>query len=71
MSEAIITVAPFLLARKAACHRYSISMRELEYIYKRDPEFPIVRVGRKVLVHRDSADEYFTRYIREVIETGE
>ena len=71
MSEAITTEAPYLLTRKAACHRYSISMREMEHIYKSDPEFPILRVGRKVLVHRDGADEYFTRYIREVIETGE
>lgn len=69
MTEMQMTEAPFLLARKAACHRYSISMRELEYIYKRDPEFPVLRVGRKVLVHRDGADEYFTKYIREVIET--
>ena len=71
MSEAIINEAPYLLTRKAACHRYSISMREMENIDQSDPEFPILRVGRKVLVHREGADEYFTRYIREVIETGE
>lgn len=69
MTEAIYTEAPYLLTRKMACQRYSISIREMEQLYKSDPEFPVLRVGRKVLVHRDNADAYFTRYIREVIET--
>lgn len=57
-----------LLDRKAAANRYSISTRQLDKLC-RDPEFPVLRVGRKVLVHRPGADEYFTRNIREVIET--
>ena len=71
MSEAATIETPYLLTRKAAAQRYSISVREMEMLYRRDPEFPILRVGRKVLIHRDGADEYFTRNIREVIETGE
>lgn len=62
--------APFLLTRKAATERYSISLRQLDELQRRDPEFPVLRVGRKVLIHRDGADAYFTRYIREVIEVG-
>ena len=60
---------PYLLTRKAAATRYSISTRQLDEIYRKDPEFPILRVGRKVLVHREGADSYFSRYIRDTIET--
>lgn len=69
MSEAIYEDAPFLLTRAQATHRYNISLRTLVEVYRRDPEFPVLRVGRKVLIHRDGADEYFTRNIREVIDT--
>ena len=69
MSEAAMIEAPYLLTRKEASARYNICMSDLERLYKRDPEFPVLRVGRKVLVHRDGADEYFTRNIGEVIET--
>lgn len=65
----IFDEAPFLLTRKAAAQRYSISLRKLDELQRRDPEFPVLRVDRKVLIHRDKADEYFTRNIREVIET--
>ena len=60
---------PYLLTRKAAATRYSISTRQLDEIYRKDPEFPILRVGRKVLIHRDGADDYFSRYIGDVLET--
>lgn len=60
--------APYLLTRKAAAHRYSMSIRQLDELYRRNPEFPILRIGHKVLIHRDEADAYFTRNIREVIE---
>ena len=69
MSEAAYDEAPFLLTRVQAAERYNISLRTLVELYRRDPEFPVLRVGKKVLVHRDGADDYFTRYIREVIET--
>lgn len=68
MSEAAYE-APYLLTRVQATKRYNISLRTLVELYRRDPEFPVLRVGKKVLVHRDGADDYFTRNIREVIET--
>lgn len=60
----------YLLTREQATRRYSISLRTLVELYRRDPEFPVLRVGKKVLIHREQADEYFTRNIREVIATG-
>ena len=59
----------YLLTREQATHRYNISLRTLVELYRRDPEFPVLRVGKKVLIHREQADEYFTRNIREVIAT--
>ena len=69
LSSAMTAEPPFLLTRGAAAVRYNISVRQLDELYQRDPEFPILRIGRKVLIHRDGADAYFTRNIREVIET--
>lgn len=60
---------PYLLTREQATQRYNIGLRTLVELYRRDPEFPVLRVGRKVLIHREGADAYFTRNIREVIET--
>lgn len=62
--------APYLLTRKQAAKRYGIAQRCFDEIYRRDPEFPIIRVGKRVMVHRDEADNYFTRNIREVIEVN-
>lgn len=59
----------YLLTREQATRRYNISLRTLVELYRRDPEFPVLRVGKKVLIHREQADEYFTRNIREVIAT--
>ena len=61
--------APYLLTRKNAAARYGLSVRGLEEMYKRHPEFPIVRVGRKVLIHRDKADAFFTSHVLDVVET--
>jgi hypothetical protein len=69
MMEAATVEAPYLLTSKMAQKRYSIGQRTLDDLYRRDPEFPALRVGKKVLIHREQADAYFTRYIREVIET--
>ena len=63
-----INDTPYLLSRREASHRYGMSQRQLDELYRRDPEFPVLRIGRRVMVHRDEADAYFTRYIREVIE---
>ena len=53
----------YLLSRKEAAERYGMSVRGLEEYYKANPDFPLVRLGpRKVLVHRDKADEWFTKY---------
>lgn len=54
---------PYLLTRKAAAQRYSLSERELDRLYRSHPEFPIIRKGRRVLIHRDGADAFFTSYI--------
>ena len=60
--------APYLLTRKQAAERYGLSVRGLEELYYRHPEFPVVRVGRKVLVHREKADEFFSSYINGTVE---
>lgn len=60
--------APFLLTRAEAARRYGLSVRGLEDMYRRHPEFPLVRIGRKVLVHRDKADAFFTEYVNGVVE---
>lgn len=60
--------APFLLTRAEAARRYGLSVRGLEEMYRRHPEFPLVRIGRKVLVHRDLADTFFTEYVNGVVE---
>ena len=62
--------APYLLTRKAAAHRYSISEKELDRLCRQFPEFPSLKVGRKRLIHREGADAFFTRNIRDVIETN-
>lgn len=59
--------APYLLTRKAAATRYSISTRQLDEISRKYPEFPVLRVGRKVLIHREDADEWFSNYMWDVI----
>lgn len=59
---------PFLMPRNAAAVRYGLSVRGLEELYKRYPDFPIVRIGRKVMVHRERADEWFTKHLFSVIE---
>lgn len=59
---------PYLLDRKNAADRYGISIRGLEDLYRRYPDFPIVRFGRKVLVHRRRADQWFDDYIGDSID---
>ena len=59
--------APYLLTRKAAAERYSISLRQLDELYRRNRDFPVLRIGHKVLIHRDMADQYFSDRVGEVI----
>ena len=58
----------YLLDRQKASIRYGMSIRGLEEMYKRHPDFPIIRRGKKVLVHRQRADEWFDQYIGDVID---
>ena len=60
--------APFLLSRNDAAKRYGLSEREMDRIIKGEPEFPSIKRGRRVLIHRDMADAWFTRNVREAIE---
>ena len=62
--------APFLLTREQAAKRYGLAQRIMDEVYRRDPTFPVLRVGKRVMIHRDKADEYFTERIGEVIEVG-
>ena len=59
---------PYLLTRQEAAERYRISISQLEKVYKRNRDFPVVRVGRTVLIHRDRADSWFTESIGTVID---
>lgn len=68
-SEASTNAAPadsgadrYLISREAAAYRYSMSVREIDRL-ARCPEFPTVRHGRRVLIHRRLADEYFDREV--------
>ena len=58
----------YLLDRQQAALRYGMSVRGLEELYKRHPDYPIVRRGRKVLVHRAFADAWFDEYVGEQID---
>lgn len=58
---------PYLLDREKAADRYGMSVRNLEDLYRRHPDFPIIRRGRRVMVHRQKADEWFDNYIGDEI----
>lgn len=60
---------PFLLTREQAVERYGIPMRTLVRIYQRNRDFPLVRVGRSVMIHREKADEWFTERIQIGVDT--
>ena len=59
---------PYLLSREEAARRYGMSLRRLEELYRRDADFPIIRNGRTVLIHREMADQYFTARIGTALE---
>lgn len=59
----------YLLNRQQAAERYGMSVRGLEDMYRQRPDFPIVRLGRKVLIHREAADRWFDSFLGGVIET--
>lgn len=58
----------YLLDRKTAAERYSMSVRGLEEMYKQHPDFPVIRVGRKVQIHQKLADDWFAQHVGGKIE---
>ena len=62
--------APFLLTREQAARRYGLAQRIFDQLYRNDPKFPTLRIGKRVMIHRDKADEYFTERIGDYIEVG-
>ena len=58
----------YLLSREEAAKRYGICIRRLEQLYRRNADFPIIRFGRTVLIHRVKADEWFTERIGQALE---
>lgn len=61
--EGHCNAAPYLITRKAATQRYSVSLRQLDILCRRNPDFPVLHMGRKVLIHRDKADAWFSAYL--------
>lgn len=68
MTEITHEEMPFLISRSQAARRYGMSQRQFDELYRRHPEFPVLHIGRRVMVHREEADAFFTRNIRDVIE---
>jgi len=61
--------AQYLLTRKQAAQRYGMTVRGLEEYYKRNPGFPLVRLGNhNVKIHRERADAWFDRLLEEQAE---
>ena len=60
---------PYLLTRKEAAERYSISERQLDRLIRRDRSFPAMWIGRAVKIHRERADQHFTEALRTTIYT--
>ena len=61
--------AVYLLTRQEAAKRYGISLRMLDNLYRFNRDFPIIRVGHRVLIHRERADKWFTEAVGETIDT--
>ena len=58
-TDLLLDDAPYLLTRAAAAKRYGMTVRRYEEFYKLHPDFPLVRIGRRVMTHRIRADEWF------------
>lgn len=52
----------YLLSREEAAERYGMSTRSLDRLCKGEPTFPVAKIGRRVLIHRDRADKWFSEY---------
>ena len=61
----------YLLDRETAARRYGTTIRGLEGIYRSNPDFPIIRIGRKVMIHKRYADEWFDQFVGDRIDLEE
>lgn len=52
----------YLLSREEASERYGISTRSLDRLCRGDQTFKAAKIGRRVLIHRERADAWFTEY---------
>ena len=52
-----------LISREQAAARYGLPLRTIESLYRRNPDFPIVRIGWRVMIHREAADKWFADYL--------
>lgn len=67
--DALLDDAPYLLTRAQAARRYGMTVRGLEDYYQRNPDFPLVRLGRRnVKIHRERADRWFDNIADEQME---
>ena len=42
--------------------------RSFDDLYRADPTFPVMRIGKRVMIHRELADKYFTEKLLAEIE---
>lgn len=58
----------YLLTRVQASKRYGLPQRSFDDLYRADPKFPVIRIGKHVMIHRELADKYFTEKLLTEIE---
>ena len=58
----------YLLTRVQASKRYGLPQRSFDDLYRADPTFPVIRIGKRVMIHRELADKYFTEKLLAEIE---
>lgn len=58
----------YLLTRAQASKRYGLPQRTFDDLYRADPTFPVMRIGKRVMIHRELADKYFTEKLLAEIE---
>lgn len=58
----------YLLTRVQASKRYGLPQRSFDDLYRADPTFPVIRIGKRVMIHRELADKYFTEKLLTEIE---
>lgn len=58
----------YRLTRVQASKRYGLPQRSFDDLYRADPKFPVIRIGKRVMIHRELADKYFTEKLLAEIE---